>query len=54
MRKFWRKFIKQEDGQSMVEYALLAALIAVALIAFVVAMQEQIGAVFTTITAALQ
>ncbi len=41
-----KNFLKDESGQGMVEYALIIALIAVALIAAVVALRGKIAAVF--------
>ena len=43
-----REFVKDEQGASMAEYAMLLALIAVATIAAVQALRDQIVAVFNT------
>jgi pilus assembly protein Flp/PilA len=40
-------FCKDEDGATMVEYALMVALIAVALIATVTTLKNGIGGAFT-------
>ena len=44
-----QRFVRDEDGVTMIEYALLAALIAVALIATIVILEGGIKAVFTKI-----
>jgi pilus assembly protein Flp/PilA len=44
-----RRIIRNERGQGMVEYGLLTALIAVALIVAVVSMRDEITATFTAI-----
>lgn len=43
-----------ESGQGMTEYALILALVAVAIIAIVIAFRNQIAAVFTNATNTLQ
>lgn len=60
-KKYWRKenmekirnFFKDESGANMVEYALLVALIGVALIGTVTALTGGITGTFTTATTAL-
>ena len=56
MKNLFARFIKEEEGQDLIEYALLAALIAVACIAAMQAVGSAITAKFTsvnrTITAA--
>jgi len=47
------KLLRDESGQGMVEYGLILALIAVALIAGMTALREQITAIFARITGAL-
>lgn len=49
MRRLWH----DERGQGMVEYALLAALISVALIAVIVTLRADIAAVFASISDSL-
>lgn len=44
-----KKLLKGEEGQGMVEYGLLAALIAVAVIGTIVAMRDQLNTVFKNI-----
>jgi pilus assembly protein Flp/PilA len=46
--------LRREDGQGMVEYALLLALIAVVVIAVLVIFGQAIAAKFTQITNSLQ
>jgi pilus assembly protein Flp/PilA len=47
------RFFKDEDGPSAVEYGLLAALIAVAIIGTVMALGQSLNTTFTTISNAL-
>lgn len=44
-----RSFIKREDGASAIEYALIAGLIAVAIIAGATLLGEDIGELFSNI-----
>ena len=48
-----KQFLKDEEGASMAEYALLVGLIAVALIAAIIAFRGSIIATFDRVTAAL-
>ena len=48
-----KNFLKDEEGATMVEYALLVALIAVALIGGIGLLRGGIGNVFTTATNSL-
>lgn len=48
------RFIKDEEGASGIEYALVAAMVAVALVAFVAPVREAIVGVFTDIQGALE
>ncbi len=47
-------FLADEEGASAIEYALIAAMVAIALIAFVTPIRTAISAIFTNIQAALQ
>ena len=47
------KFISDDAGQGLTEYALIIALVAVALIAVIITFRTQIATVFTNITTAL-
>ena len=51
---FIKKFIREEDGVTAIEYGLIAALIAVVIIASVTIVGTQLRAVFTSIGTALQ
>ena len=42
--------LKNEDGQDLIEYALLAALIAMVCVVAIKALSTKIGAAFTAIT----
>jgi pilus assembly protein Flp/PilA len=48
-----KKFVREEDGVTAIEYGLIAALIAVVIIAAVQIVGTQLRAVFTTIGGAL-
>lgn len=53
-KKAFYRFIKDEEGASGIEYALVAAMVAVALVAFVTPVRTAIVGVFTDIQAALE
>jgi pilus assembly protein Flp/PilA len=44
---------REEEGQGLVEYALILVLVSIACIAMLTALGVQVGAVFTAITGAL-
>ncbi len=46
-------FLKDESGATAIEYGLIAALIAVALITVITALGERIGGTFNKISAAM-
>lgn len=48
------RFIRDEEGASGIEYALIAAMVAIALVTFVTPIREAIVALFTDIQTALQ
>jgi len=48
-----KTLVKKEQGQSLVEYALIIALVAVVLVAGLTALQGGVGTVFTNIVASL-
>lgn len=47
--KFIKKFVREEDGVTAIEYGLIAALIAVVIIAAVTTVGLNLKAVFTSI-----
>jgi Flp pilus assembly pilin Flp len=53
MKNFLRRLYKDEAGVIYIEYALIALLIAVFLVAAITLLQAQIVAAFAAITAAL-
>ena len=48
-----RKLLRDEDGVTAIEYALIAALIAVAIVATVTALGLKVDDIFSQVTAAL-
>lgn len=46
LENFWLRFRKNEDGATAIEYGLLAALIAVAIVLVVGAVGQNLGAAF--------
>ncbi|OAI94640.1 Flp family type IVb pilin [Pseudomonas putida] len=48
-----RTFCQRTDGASGIEYALVAAMVAVALVAFVPTISEGVTSIFTSIQGAL-
>ena len=50
---FIKKFVREEDGATAIEYALMVALIAVGIIATVRILGTSLNGVFTRITTAL-
>jgi pilus assembly protein Flp/PilA len=53
MKQFIARFIKEEEGQDLIEYALLAALIAVLMVASLNGLRTAIQGVFTTVGTSL-
>jgi pilus assembly protein Flp/PilA len=53
MKKLWKKFVRQEEAATMVEYGLMVALIAVVCIATVTLAGEAVSTIFNTIAGAL-
>ena len=49
MKNLMARFVREEEGQDLIEYALLCALIAVACIGTMNALQVSINGIFTTI-----
>lgn len=54
MLALFRKLLSDDRGQGLTEYALIIALVAVAIIAIVIAFRNQIANVFTNATGTLQ
>ena len=50
---FVNKFVRNEEGQDLLEYALLVALIALVAIAAVAAAGQSVSTIFNTIAGAL-
>lgn len=53
MKAFWIRFWKQTDGQDLVEYALIVAVIALGLIAAVRGVATALTSLYESISAAL-
>jgi pilus assembly protein Flp/PilA len=53
MKNLVNRFVREEEGQDLIEYSLLAALIAVASILAMKALATDINAIFTKIGTAL-
>ena len=53
MVTLWNRFWNDETGQGLTEYALIIALVAVALIAVLIIFRNQIGGVFDRASSAL-
>ena len=53
MKTLMRKLFRREDGQSLVEYALIIALVAIALVVGLGALSDGISDTFDTIVASL-
>lgn len=47
------EFLRDEEGASAIEYALIAAMVAIALVAFVTPVRTAVEAIFTQIQDAL-
>jgi len=54
MKDFVARFVKDESGATAIEYGLIAALIAVALIGAARALGTQIGTTFNTVATEMQ
>jgi pilus assembly protein Flp/PilA len=48
MKAVLGRFMREESGQGMVEYALIVALVAIGLIAILTIFRNEIGALFNT------
>jgi pilus assembly protein Flp/PilA len=54
MQSLWQRFLSDESGQGLVEYALIIALVAVGLIAILLILRNSIGDVFNNASQALE
>jgi pilus assembly protein Flp/PilA len=52
-KKLFRKRTEEEEGQGLVEYALILFLVAVVVIAILILLGPQIGSVFSAVTKGL-
>jgi len=50
---FVRDFVRKEDGQDLIEYALLVALIALVCVGALITAGSQVNAIFTNISSRL-
>ena len=53
MNKMIQRFIREEDGQDIIEYALLAAFISIAAITMIVAIGGKVQTYFTNVQTSL-
>ena len=53
MKNLFARFIKEEEGQDLIEYALLAALVAIASIAILGTIGSGIKGIFTKVNSAV-
>ena len=49
MKNFWIRFLRDEQGQDLVEYALITAAVGLALITTVRGLQDQIASLYSSI-----
>lgn len=54
MKTYWNRFIRDEEGASGIEYALIAAMVAIALVTFVGPINEAISEIFDKIRGAIE
>ncbi|WP_397450090.1 Flp family type IVb pilin [Pseudomonas sp. NA-150] len=48
-----RRFLRRKDGASGIEYAIIAAMVAVAIIAFLPTISTSVGTIFSKVDTAL-
>jgi pilus assembly protein Flp/PilA len=53
MKNLFKRLVKEEEGQGLVEYALIIALVSVLLVVGLTALKDGIAGTFTDITAHL-
>ncbi len=49
-----KNLFREEEGQGMVEYALIIAVVAIVVVAALVTMRDQLSAIFNSIATTLQ
>lgn len=54
MKTYWNRFIRDEEGASGIEYALVAAMVAIVLVTFVDPINGAIKTIFEKIEEALK
>lgn len=54
MRELLRRLVKEEDGQGMAEYGLILALVAIAVIAVLTTMGDNLRVIFERISGKLE
>ncbi len=54
MRTLFERYVKDESGATVIEYALIAMMVSVAAIAGMTTLGSQLGVTFTGITTELQ
>lgn len=54
MKTYWNRFIRDEEGASGIEYALVAAMVAIALVTFVEPINDAIVTIFDKIKEAIE
>lgn len=54
MRNFIKTFAKDESGATAIEYGMIAALIAVAIVGIIATLGKNLTAAFTTISTAIE
>ncbi len=53
MKALFKRFVREEQGQDLIEYALLAAFIALAATAVLIVIGPKIDTLYTSVSAAL-
>ena len=53
MRALFNRFMREDDGATAIEYGLIAALIAVAIVAALLVLGPQLAGVFGTVSTSL-
>lgn len=54
LKTSWDRFVRDEEGASGIEYALIAAMVAIALVTFVTPVREAVVTIFEEIQEALE